>query len=88
MTQYSPRLRDLTARELEVLERFEGAQYERIPVVALVEGADAAVSAWRLRDEHAALALDDDWDLDRFVTADAQGFPGGSRRGDEHPWEP
>jgi hypothetical protein len=53
-----------------------------------VAGTDLDALAWRLRDEHADLALGDDWDLERFVAADAHVFLGGSRRGEEHPWEP
>lgn len=68
--------------ELAVLDRFEGPQYERITVS--VGGDD--VWAWRLRDEHVGLALDDDWVLDRFVADDASAFLGASRPGDEHPW--
>ena len=71
--------------ELEVLDRFEGPQYERIAATAVADGAEVPVSAWRLRDEHVGLALDDDWDLDRFVAEDAGAFLGASRPGDEHP---
>ncbi len=68
--------------ELAVLDRFEGPQYERITVRA--DEADAF--AWRLREEHLALALERDWDLARFVAEDAGAFLGASRAGDEHPW--
>lgn len=70
--------------ELALLDRFEGPQYERIVVAA--DGHE--VGAWRLRDEHVGLALEEDWDLDRFVAEDAVVFLGASRPGDEHPWEP
>jgi gamma-glutamylcyclotransferase (GGCT)/AIG2-like uncharacterized protein YtfP len=70
--------------ELAVLDRFEGPQYERTTVVA----RDGPAFAWRLRDEHLHLGLDDDWDLQRFVAEDAAVFLGASRPGDEHPWEP
>ena len=76
-------LLDVDDAELDVLDRFEGPQYERIAVTA---GA-AAVSAWRLREAHVDLALEEDWDLDRFVAADAVAFLGASRAGDEHPWD-
>lgn len=69
--------------ELAVLDRFEGPQYRRITVTA----GGIEVWAWRLRDEHLAIALDEDWDLDRFVTRDAAAFLGASRPGDEHPWD-
>lgn len=73
--------------ELAVLDRFEGPQYEQVGVVARVAGEDLPALAWRLREEHVSLALGDDWDLHRFVADDAQAFLGGSRRGEEHPWE-
>lgn len=70
--------------ELAVLDRFEGRQYERVTVPA----GDAEAFAWRLRDEHLALALERDWDLARFVVEDAGAFLGASRPGNEHPWQP
>jgi gamma-glutamylcyclotransferase (GGCT)/AIG2-like uncharacterized protein YtfP len=73
--------------ELAVLDRFEGPQYEQVGVVASVAGEEVPALAWRLRDEHAGLVFDDDWDLQRFVADDAHAFLGGSRRGEEHPWE-
>lgn len=79
---------EVDATELEVLDAFEGPQYERVDVVATVDGEQLAALAWRLREEHTLLALADDWDLDRFVADDAHVFLGGSRRGEEHPWEP
>lgn len=79
----SGRVLEVDDGELAVLDRFEGPQYERTTVSA----AGNAVSAWRLRNEHLALALDEDWDLDAFVAADAAMFLGASRPGDEHPWE-
>ena len=70
--------------ELAVLDRFEGPQYERTTVTA----GGAEVWAWRLRDEHVGLCVEQDWDLARFVAEDAVVFLGSSRPGDEHPWEP
>lgn len=77
---------EVDADELEVLDRFEGPQYERIEVHVLVDGELTAAWAWRLRDEHAHLAGDGEWDLDRFVARDADAFLSGSRAGQEHPW--
>ncbi|MFP5321556.1 MAG: gamma-glutamylcyclotransferase family protein [Acidimicrobiia bacterium] len=77
---------EVDADELEVLDAFEGPQYERIGVRVSVDGAEVDAAAWRLRDEHAHLAEGSDWDLDAFVTRDASAFLGGSRRGEEHPW--
>lgn len=74
--------------ELEVLDRFEGPQYRRIDVTASTDSGTVAAWAWRLREEHQGLVLDDDWDLERFVAEDAAAFLGASRAGDEHPWEP
>lgn len=74
--------------ELEVLDRFEGPQYRRIDVTASTDSGTVAAWAWRLREEHQGLVLDDDWDLERFVAEDAAAFLGTSRAGDEHPWEP
>lgn len=67
--------------ELAVLDRFEGPQYQRIRV----RTGEHQVWAWRLRDQHRGLALDDDWDLERFMADDAALFLGGSRRDEEHP---
>lgn len=75
-------LLDVDDDELVVLDRFEGPQYERIVVIA--DGEE--VSAWRLREEHLALAVGEDWDLARFVAEDAVVFLGASRPGEEHPW--
>ena len=72
--------------ELDVLDRFEGPQYERVAVVVDAGGDRVGVWAWRLREEHADLADDADWDLTAFVARDAHVFLGGSRRGEEHPW--
>jgi len=76
---------DVDDHELDVLDRFEGTQYERIRVVAEAGGVRVEAWAWRLRAEHAALADDADWDLDAFTTHHADAFLGGSRRGEEHP---
>lgn len=73
-------------RELDVLDRFEGPQYERVAVVVECGGDPVEVWAWRLREEHVALADDADWDLAAFVARDADVFLGGSRPGEEHPW--
>lgn len=79
---------EVDTAELDVLDRFEGPQYERIEVVALLDGREVGALAWRLRDEHAQLVRSADWDLERFVARDAAVFLGASRAGDEHPWEP
>lgn len=78
---------DVDDGELAVLEAFEGPQYQRIAVRVAVGDAEVDADAWRLREEHAHLADDDDWDLDAFTTHDADAFLGGSRRGEEHPRE-
>ena len=84
----SGHLIEVTDDELEVLDRFEGPQYRRIAVRVEIDGDEVEVAAWRLREEHLALALGGDWDLDAFVTHDAHVFLGASRPGEEHPWEP
>jgi gamma-glutamylcyclotransferase (GGCT)/AIG2-like uncharacterized protein YtfP len=76
---------EVAPAELAVLDRFEGPQYERIEVRVHVERELTAAWAWRLRGEHAHLAGDGEWDLDRFVARDAGTFLGGSRAGEEHP---
>ena len=81
-------LLEVTDDELAILDRFEGPQYGRITVEVAADGGVVEVAAWRLREAHVALALDDDWDLDAFVTHDAPVFLGASRPGEEHPWEP
>jgi gamma-glutamylcyclotransferase (GGCT)/AIG2-like uncharacterized protein YtfP len=80
------RLVEVDDHELELLDRFEGPQYERIRVQVAVDAGVVDAWAWRLRDEHTGLAEDLDWELDEFTSRDAEAFLGGSRRGEEHPW--
>lgn len=79
---------EVTDDELAILDRFEGSQYGRIAVQVETDGREVEAVAWRLREDHVALALGDDWDLEAFVTNDAHAFLGASRPGEEHPWAP
>ena len=75
----------VTRDELEVLDVFEGDQYERVVVTASTADGPVEAHAWRLRTRHADLALDDDWSLADFLAHDVAAFLGGSRRGGRHP---
>lgn len=75
---------EVAGAELSVLDRFEGSQYDRVEVQVQADDEVIAAWAWRLRDEHAELAGDGEWDLDRFVAHDADAFLGGSQAGEDH----
>ena len=80
------RLVDVTAAEVAVLDRFEGDQYTRTPVVAVDdEGEAVACEAWLLTGASRRLVADGAWDLDRFLARDVDAFLDGSTAGGPHP---
>jgi gamma-glutamylcyclotransferase (GGCT)/AIG2-like uncharacterized protein YtfP len=76
---------DLTDDDLVVLDAFEGPEYERIGVVATVDGADVPADAWLLTGPSRRLAEAGQWSLERFLAEDVESFLGRSVPGGHHP---
>lgn len=76
----------VTEAEASVLDRFEGAEYERRSVTVTV-GSDELVpaEAWVLTGASRRLAGPGAWDLSRFLATDVDAFLDGSTSGDTHP---
>ena len=81
---------DVDERELGVLDRFEGAAYDRVGVeVHPTDDVGPVVAeAWRLQEAHRSWVLAADWVLEDFVVAEAEAFLAGSRPGATHPGGP
>ena len=78
-------LTDVDQRELATLDAFEGPEYDRIDVVAEVDGRPVPCQAWLLVGPSAQYAQRGTWSLERFVLEDAGAFLGGAVAGDVHP---
>lgn len=76
---------DLSDDDLAILDAFEGPEYERIGVVATVDGADVPADAWLLTGPSRRLAEPGQWSLERFLAEDVGHFLGGSVPGRHHP---
>ena len=80
------RLLDITETEVDVLDRFEGTEYERVRVLAFDDrDEDVECDAWLLTGSSRRLVVDGAWDLDRFLARDVEAFLGGSASGEPHP---
>lgn len=75
----------LSADEVAALDVFEGPEYERVPVVARVEGREVPCEAWLLTGPSARLAAAGAWSFERFLADHAGDFLGGSSAGSAHP---
>lgn len=86
---------EVSDSEVDVLDRFEGEQYERVAVRATPtdgRGADAnagpttiEAGAWLLTGSSASLAESGVWSLKQFVLDGADSFVRGSTAGSAHP---
>lgn len=80
------RLITVTEAEAEVLDRFEGPEYERRAVTATDgDGVTVACAAWLLTGPSRRLAQAGAWDLAHFLATDAAAFLAASTAGDPHP---
>lgn len=71
---------------LSVLDRFEGPEYTRTPVVVrVVDGADVDAETYLLTGPSRELAEDGTWSLDTFVARDAATWVRGAAPGSRHP---